>query len=373
MAQSSAWLENVVYQAVDDRYAVISTLWDEMNWVHITDSTHASAGVVRHANDQSLWVSQHAAGANMSVDVNPGQCVVCVLGDQRGSYMGILDSVKNLVVTASDPLLGRIDSIYAVITDETFGEATSKFEVVYVQGTPAVSPVVPTAPSSYAILLGNITVGAAVTQINAANLSDQRHQISPKMCTGIFLNSAPTNTVNGSHFYNLVNNSLNWVFNSHVTPLATASGNTWNTYTPTLTASTSNPTLGTGSSVAGEWRYLDNGDWVMAQGKIIFGTSGVAVGSGTYRVSLPVTPGQINPGAVNKMDCAGTIMLVDASTGNHLVGELHVADNNPSTIMEITNLTASTASFVTNAFPWVWAASDEMYWSVIYPVNDVSV
>lgn len=372
MAQSSAWLEGVTYQAVDDRYAVISTLWDEMNWVHITDSTHASAGVVRNVPDLSLRVQQHAAGANMSVDINPGQCVVCVLGDQRGSYMGILDALKNIVVTASDPLLGRIDSIYALITDETFGEATSKFEVVYVQGTPAASPVAPTQPSNYAILLGNIAVGATVTQINTANISDTRHQISPKMSTGIFLNNAPLNTVNGSHFYNLTDNTIDWMFNSHITPLATASGNTWNTYTPSITGATG-LALGAGSSVAGEWRFLDNGDWVMVQGKIIFGTSGVAAGTGTYRISLPFPAGQINPGAVNKMDCAGQIMLVDSSTGNHLVGEGHLSDGSTGILMEITNLTVGAASFVTNAFPWVWAASDEIYWSIMYPVNDVSV
>lgn len=61
------------------------------------------------------------------------------------------------------------------------------------------------------------------------------------------------------------------------------------TYTPTLTASSSNPTLGSGSSATGY--YVQNGELVSVQISILFGSSGAAAGSGTYRLSLPpVTP-----------------------------------------------------------------------------------
>lgn len=371
MAQTSAWLQAQPYQAVDDRYAMISALWDEMNYINITDSTHVSAGVVRSTPSTSMKVLQHAAGAAMSVDVQPGQILVSVLGDQRGSYIGVLDAVKTIAITAADPTLGRVDSIWAIITDETFGEATSQFQVTYIQGTPAVSPVAPTQPTAYAVLLANITVGAAVTSILTANILDTRHQITPKMCTGLFSTDVPLNVVNGSHWYNINNGHLNVQHSTHVTPLVTQTGNAWNTYTPTLTASSSNPTLGTGNAVAGEWRYVDNGDWVMAQGKIVFGTSGVAVGSGTYRVSLPVTAGTINASG-SSLDCAGQARLLDSSSGNTIIGEFHVADGLAYGTIEFTNLTAGAASSATNALPWTWAASDEIYWSVIYAVNQVT-
>lgn len=62
----------------------------------------------------------------------------------------------------------------------------------------------------------------------------------------------------------------------------------WQAWTPALTASTTNPTLGSGSSAVG--RYVQNGTTVIGWAHIAFGSSGTNAGSGTYRVSLPVTP-----------------------------------------------------------------------------------
>ncbi len=56
-------------------------------------------------------------------------------------------------------------------------------------------------------------------------------------------------------------------------------------YTPALTATTTNPTLGTGSVATG--RYFQFGKFVIANFAIKFGTSGTNAGSGAYRVSLP--------------------------------------------------------------------------------------
>lgn len=60
----------------------------------------------------------------------------------------------------------------------------------------------------------------------------------------------------------------------------------WVAYTPVLTASTTNPTLGTGSSAVG--RYRQFGKTVLCRGEFRFGTSGISAGSGQYSMSLPV-------------------------------------------------------------------------------------
>lgn len=62
----------------------------------------------------------------------------------------------------------------------------------------------------------------------------------------------------------------------------TTSPSSW---TPTLTAATTNPTLGSGSAVRGQ-RVVVNG-WAHFTLAIVFGTSGVNAGSGTYTVSRP--------------------------------------------------------------------------------------
>lgn len=60
----------------------------------------------------------------------------------------------------------------------------------------------------------------------------------------------------------------------------------WSSWTPALTAVTTNPTLGTASSTVG--RYIKVGKTIIGWGRITFGTSGTNAGSGTYKLSLPV-------------------------------------------------------------------------------------
>lgn len=61
----------------------------------------------------------------------------------------------------------------------------------------------------------------------------------------------------------------------------------FSTYTPTLTATVTNPTLGAGAVQEGLWTRL--GDIVIVHSAIIrFGTAGESAGAGFYKVSLPV-------------------------------------------------------------------------------------
>lgn len=64
-------------------------------------------------------------------------------------------------------------------------------------------------------------------------------------------------------------------------------GGTWTAWTPTLTAVTTNPTLGSGATATGRYIELDTG-LIIARFTIQFGSSGVGAGSGEYRLSLPV-------------------------------------------------------------------------------------
>jgi hypothetical protein len=60
-------------------------------------------------------------------------------------------------------------------------------------------------------------------------------------------------------------------------------------YTPALTASTTNPSLGTGGFPETTGRYSQNGKIVTGYARVAAGTTSVTAGSGTYRISLPVT------------------------------------------------------------------------------------
>jgi hypothetical protein len=73
-----------------------------------------------------------------------------------------------------------------------------------------------------------------------------------------------------------MNNLIDWV------------GGGFAAYTPALRALTTNPTLGTGAIQDG--RYSQTGKLVVVHVNLQFGTAGIAVGSGIYWITLPVTP-----------------------------------------------------------------------------------
>lgn len=131
-------------------------------------------------------------------------------------------------------------------------------------------------------------------------------------------------------------------------------------YTPALTASTTNPTLGSGSTAAG--RYMRIGNLVIAWGVIIFGTSGVNAGSGNYRISLPVTA-SINLGSMR----IGQIIINDSSTSaNFTVGSAIILDGE-ETYFYMQRTGAST--FVSNSSPITWSTSDDVSWVLAYPAG----
>ena len=131
----------------------------------------------------------------------------------------------------------------------------------------------------------------------------------------------------------------------------------WVTYTPTLTASTSNPTLGTGSSVSG--RYWRDGKFCQVQATVSFGTSGVAAGSGIYRISLPFTASASNQTAV------GTWTGYDSSAAGGVGGWCNIAASTAYVTVVYNSDTFFTSS-VTNALPWTWAASDSISLSLAF-------
>lgn len=119
---------------------------------------------------------------------------------------------------------------------------------------------------------------------------------------------------------------------------------TFSTYTPELTASSSNPTLGTGSTQSGS--YAQIGDLVFGRAVIVFGTSGENPGSGFYSVSLPVASAAQVP--------VGGGYVRDSSVGTHATVALV---RSASTTV---NMRHDSATFVGAASPWTWAASDSI-------------
>jgi hypothetical protein len=131
----------------------------------------------------------------------------------------------------------------------------------------------------------------------------------------------------------------------------------WASYTPTLTTSGTSPTLGTGSFVSGN--YVQFGKLVICRFYIAFGSSGAAAGSGTYRVSLPVSSNQMT-------QPSGTIFMYDSSAGNGVANAAAFYDGGADFLTIIYAASATTYASVTHAAPWAWAASDQIRGFIMY-------
>lgn len=145
----------------------------------------------RPGQTQGLQVTQRGAGANMTVDIQLG-----TTGTYAGAlmatsanipYFGWIDAiVTGTAVSTADPTNPRIDVLVgyvdlSLVTSSTT-DNTGAFKFKAVTGTPAGSPVAPNAAAIQSsigagnpyVILANIAVGAAVSSIVTANITDKR-------------------------------------------------------------------------------------------------------------------------------------------------------------------------------------------------------
>ena len=139
-------------------------------------------------------------------------------------------------------------------------------------------------------------------------------------------------------------------------------GAAWETYTPVLTASTTNPTLGSGSVVSGKYTQINK--LVVANFSFTFGT-GATAGSGNYIISMPITAKTTSQAFTQNE--LGWILLRDASTAS--AGFAYPYISTATTFLlayQPPTYYVTALSNVTNAAPWTWAASDTISGQIIY-------
>lgn len=131
------------------------------------------------------------------------------------------------------------------------------------------------------------------------------------------------------------------------------------TFTPTLTATTTNPTLGSGSTSTGRYT-LRNGIWCDVVFTIKFGSSGAAAGSGQYLIAAPFTAA--NDISVGVAAC-GAAYLRDDSSGAIKNAMTYISPNFSTISLVADNTT------VTNSSAWTWANLDSISGSISYRTN----
>ena len=91
----------------------------------------------------------------------------------QGNYYAVNDAQVTLSVTAAHASLARIDIVVINVRDAFYSGVNNDIQLQVIAGTPASSPVAPSAPNN-AITLAQIAVGAGVTSITNANITDVR-------------------------------------------------------------------------------------------------------------------------------------------------------------------------------------------------------
>lgn len=144
---------------------------------HIAGAASNAALRIRqgvHPSLGSRFTVQQAGSPNMSVDVLNGFAMVAGTEvNAQAAYSCLSDTTKNVTIAASNPSNPRIDIIVLKVQDSFYSGATDSWSIVAVTGTAAGSPVAPAAPAN-SMIIANIAVGASVTSITNANITDTR-------------------------------------------------------------------------------------------------------------------------------------------------------------------------------------------------------
>lgn len=141
-----------------------------------TSSLRARSGINPYLGDQ--FVTTQTGSPSMAVLVGTG--IVCIAGSEsstQANYWDGNDAQVTLSVTAAHATLPRIDLVVFNIRDSFYSTAFNDGQLQVIAGTPASSPVAPTPPAN-SITIAQIAVGAAVTSIVNANITDVRNYVA---------------------------------------------------------------------------------------------------------------------------------------------------------------------------------------------------
>jgi hypothetical protein len=311
-----------------------------------------------------------SAGA-MSLTVGPGDAVL--MGTEavttQGAYY-VWNNANEVLAWPASTSLPRIDSLILRVIDTDYGSdpAGSKATWEIVSGTPNASPV-QVADSAFApaglyyhpgawLRVANFQVPASSTNLAAATLTHFRRYARVGRHTMGLSTAFPSDAQLGDQF-TVLDGSLAGALYLYQNGAWTLSAAQRRSFTPTLTATTTNPTIGTGSTRNG-WYSIGPGPTCTYSFFVRMGTSGFAAGSGSYKISLPITAADANLGA---FPAHGVCLLNDNSAGASSDGTCWIPAGDLSNLQFITG-----SNTVNNTTPWGWANSDYITGSITYPI-----
>jgi len=169
--QTVGWLQNAGAVHTAAQMRMYHTMLQAGNFSS-ANTIRARGGV--HPNlGQELVVTQ-AGSPNMTVLVETGYASIPGTESAlQGNYYVVNDAQVTLSITAAHATLARIDIVVINVRDAFYSGVSNDVQLQVIAGTPASSPVAPAAPVN-AIIVAEVAVGAGVTSITNANITDVR-------------------------------------------------------------------------------------------------------------------------------------------------------------------------------------------------------
>lgn len=140
------------------------------------------------------------------------------------------------------------------------------------------------------------------------------------------------------------------------------------TYTPIFTASTANPTIGTGGPAVLRAYYYEIFDQIYTWGEFRFGTTGAFAGTGTWSMTLPFNAlCNIGIGAnIGLMPVIGAGSIwVQSTAANRQPVTVHLKSTSEMQFSVKLNSGAAQREITGNA-PVAWAPQDGLHWYAHY-------
>jgi hypothetical protein len=176
-----SWLQNGSHPAENDRLTT-QTIWKTTGIVNATD----------------LAVTANSP-AGMTVLIASGwAAIVGTYQANMGTYMIYNDASVTATITTANPSNPRIDLVVATVSDAYYSGSLNQVAFSVIAGTPAATPVAPTAPVN-SISLAQVYVGAAVTSISSANITDLRTLATSPIAATISLSNVETEIFMGAY------------------------------------------------------------------------------------------------------------------------------------------------------------------------------
>jgi hypothetical protein len=283
-----SWLQNGSHPAENDRLTT-QALW-------------ATTGIIKST---SMAVSQNSP-AGMSIVVASGwAAIVGTTQANMGTYVTYNDANNVIAVNTADPTNPRIDIVCATVQDAYYTGSLNDVILQVVAGTPAGSPVAPTLPAN-SIELARIAVGAGVTSITNANITDTRVLVTTNIPESGDISDVVAGTgLSGGGSSGSVTLSINTAVTADLTTAQTLTNKTLTS--PAIDIGI-NPKTAAYTTIAS-----DDGKLITVTSS---STANVTLAAGLYNIGSQINVARMGTGAVSIVGDTGVTVVSTGATAS---------------------------------------------------------